>query len=159
LVINDSVNIESGFVINVNSKTSTFISSQGFFDIIAKTKDTLLISSFGMRSKKLILTDKDFEVLLLTIKLQAYINKLDEVIVKKIVIKPNIGNIQSIIDTKYYDDKQSTVNSRLMPTLKIEDGMDFILIGKMVGNLFKKDKPNISKVIDYGDFIKLFPIE
>ena len=53
LVENDSVKVEGGYVYNVNSKMKTFISSQGFFDILAKAKDTLLISSFGLKSKKM----------------------------------------------------------------------------------------------------------
>ena len=35
-VVNDSVKVESGSVININSKTRAFISSQGLFDIMAK---------------------------------------------------------------------------------------------------------------------------
>jgi hypothetical protein len=154
LVINDSVKVESGYVFNVNSKTRTFIGSQGFFDILAKTKDTLLISSFGMKSKKIVLTEKDFEVLLLTIKLQTYINQLDEVVVKKIVIKPNLGNIQSIIDTEYFEDKQSSLNNSLMPYQDIKYGMDLYRIGKMVGKLFTKEKLDNTKVVDYGNFSK-----
>jgi hypothetical protein len=152
MIVNDSVKVESGYVFNVNSKTRTFISSEGFFDILAKPKDTLLISSLGLKSKKMVLTEKDLEVLLLTIKLNTFINQLDEVVVKKITIKPNLGKIQSIIDTKYYDDKQSSPKNPLMPTQEIENGMDFVRIGKMVGKLFKKEKPDSPKVFDYGDF-------
>lgn len=52
MVVNDSVNVESGYVLNVNSNTITLVNSQGFFDIMAKTKDTLLISSLGLKSQK-----------------------------------------------------------------------------------------------------------
>jgi hypothetical protein len=154
MVENDSVKVEGGYVYNVNSKTKTFISSQGFFDILAKEKDTLLISSFGLKSKKLVLTEKDLEILLLKVKLQTYINQLDEVVVKKIVIKPNLGRIQNIIDTKYFDDKQSSLKNPLMPTQEIVNGMDFVRIGKMVGKLFKKDKSDLPQAVDYGDFSK-----
>lgn len=154
MVENDSVKVEGGYVYNVNSKTKTFISSQGFFDILAKEKDTLLISSFGLKSKKLVLTEKDLEILLLKVKLQTYINQLDEVVVKKIVIKPNLGRIQNIIDTKYFDDKQSSLKNPLMPTQEIVNGMDFVRIGKMVGKLFQKDKSDLPQAVDYGDFSK-----
>lgn len=154
IVKNDSVKVESGYVYNVNSKTRTFISSQGFFDILAKAKDTLLISSFGLKSKKMVLTEKDFEVLLLTIKLQTFINQLDEVVVKKVAIKPNLGKIQDIIDRQYFDDKQSSLKNPLMPTQEIVNGMDFVRIGKMVGKLFKKEKSDLPQTVDYGDFSK-----
>lgn len=155
LVVNDSITVESGSVLNVNSKTRADLNSQGFFDILAKPKDTLLLSSFGFKPKVLILTENDFVVLPLTIKLERFINQLDEVVVKKIVVKPNLGNIQSIIDRQYIDDKQSTVESRLMPTLAIKDGIDFIKVGKMVGKLFKKEDIKESEEVDYGDFSKV----
>ncbi len=115
---------------------------------------TWLISSFSLKSKKIILTEKDFNVLLLTIKLETFINQLKEVVVKKIELKPNLGKIQGIIDTKYFDDKQSSPINRTMPILGIENGMDFIRIGKMIGKLFKKGKPNRVEVVQYGDFSK-----
>lgn len=74
--------------------------------------------------------------------------------VKKIVVKPNLGKIQNIIDTKYYDDKQSSLKNPLMPTQEIVDGMNFIRIGKMVGKLFKKEKTDLPQAVDYGDFSK-----
>ena len=157
LVQNDSISIENGYVFNVNSKTRTFISSQGFFDILAKTNDTLLFSSLGLKSKKIILSDKDLSTSLLVINLNTFINQLDEVVVKKIVVKPNLGKIQAIIDTKYIDDKQSSPINRTMPVLGIENGMDFIRIGEMIGKLFVKEKPEKEKVLVYGNFSEIVP--
>jgi hypothetical protein len=157
MVVNDSVNVDSGYVLNINSKSRTFIASQGFFDIMAKTNDTLLFSSLGLKSKKIVLAEKDFDVLLLTIKLNTFINQLDEVIIKKIVIKPNLGKIQSIIDTQYFDDKQSSLKNPLMPSLEIVNGMNFMAIGTMIGKLFTKDKPDKIKVVDYGSFSEIVP--
>lgn len=156
LVVNDSVNVESGFVLNVNSNTRTFINSQGFFDIMAKTKDTLLISSFGLKSKKIVLAEKDFTVSLLVIKLNTFINPLREVVVKRTVIKPNLGNIQSIIDTQYIEDAQSSLDNPLMP-IEIKYGMDIGRISKMIWKLFANENSEKSKVIDYGDFTEIVP--
>jgi hypothetical protein len=157
LVVNDSVNVESGYVLNVNSNTRTFINSQGFFDIMAKTKDTLLISSLGLKSKKIVLAEKDFAVSLLVIKLNIFINPLKEVVVTKTVIKPNLGNIQNIIDTEYFDDKQSSLDNPLMPTAKIKYGMDIDRIGKMIWKSFFKENTDKEKDIDYGDFSDIVP--
>lgn len=157
LVVNDSVNVESGYVLNVNSNTRTFINSQGFFDIMAKTKDTLLISSLGLKSKKIVLAEKDFAVSLLVIKLNIFINPLKEVVVTKTVIKPNLGNIQNIIDTEYFDDKQSSLDNPLMPTAKIKYGMDIDRIGKMIWKSFFKENTDKEKDVDYGDFSDIVP--
>ncbi len=156
LVTNDSVNVESGYVLNVNSNTRTFIGSQGFFDIMAKTKDTLLISSLGLKSKKIILTEKDFAVSLLVIKLNIFINPLKEVVVTKTVIKPNLGNIQNIIDTEYFDDKQSSLDNPLMPS-DIKYGMDIDRIGRMIWKSFFKENTYKDKEVYYGDFTDIVP--
>lgn len=155
-VVNDSVKVESGSVFNINSKTRSFISSQGLFDIMAKTNDTLLFLSFGLKSKKIVLTDKDFAVLLLTVKLNTNITRLEEVVVTRTVIKPNLGNIQRIIDTEYFEDKQSSLDNPLMPS-KIKYGMDIDRIGKMIWKSFFKENPNKGKEVDYGDFSDIVP--
>jgi hypothetical protein len=157
LIVNDSIKIDGGSILNLNSKTKTYISELGFFDIIAKPKDSLLISSIGFKPKKIILTENEFKTPLLTIKLETYIYQLNEVQIKKENLKPNLGNIQSIIDRQYFDDKQSTVKSRLMPTLEIVDGLDFIKIGKKIGKLFEKEKPEKPNMVDYGDFHIIVP--
>ena len=155
-VVNDSVKVESGSVFNINSKTRAFISSQGLFDIMAKPNDTLLFLSFGLKSKKIVLTDRDFTVLLLTVKLNTHITPLEEVVVTKTVIKPNLGNIQRIIDTEYFEDKQSSLDNPLMPS-KIKYGMDIDRIGKMIWKSFFKENPNKEKDVDYGDFSDIVP--
>ncbi|MBF2710016.1 hypothetical protein [Flavobacterium soyangense] len=157
LVLNDSVNVESGYVYNVNSKARTFISSKGFFDILAKTNDTLLISSLGLKSKRIVLTEKDFAPSLLVIRLNVFVNQLQEIVVKKIVIKPNLGNIQSIIDTQYFEDKQSSLKNPLMPYHDIVYGIDFIRVGKMIWKIFVKGSTDKTKAAAYGDFSEVVP--
>lgn len=60
-VVNDSIAVENGYVFNLNSKETTFIGGNGFFNILAKPKDTLLITSLALKSKKMILVDLDFK--------------------------------------------------------------------------------------------------
>jgi hypothetical protein len=155
-VVNDSVKVESGSVLNINSKSKAFINSQGLFDIMAKTKDTLLFLSLGSKSKKIVLTDKDFAVLLMTVKLDIDITPLKEVVIKSIYIKPNLGNIQRIIDTEYFEDSQSSLDNPLMPT-EIKYGMDIDRVGKMIWKSFFKDNSSKEKEVDYGDFSDVVP--
>lgn len=158
MVVNDSVNVQSGYVLNVNSNSRTFIKAKGFFDIIAKTNDTLLFSSMGLKSKKIVLAEKDFAVSVLIVKMNTLVNPLKEVVVTKTVIKPNLGNIQNIIDREYFDDKQSspTPDSPLMPS-EIKYGMDIDRIGKMIWKSFFKENPDKDAEVDYGDFTEIVP--
>lgn len=158
MVVNDSVNVQSGYVLNVNSNSRTFIKSQGYFDILAKTNDTLLFSSMGLKSKKVVLADKDFAVSVLRVKMNTLINPLKEVVVTKTAVKPNLGNIQNIIDREYFDDKQSSPSpdNPLMPT-KIKYGMDVDRIGKMIWKSFFKENSGKEKEAYYGDFAEIVP--
>lgn len=157
LVVNDSVSVESGSVLNLNSNSRTLISEQGVFDVTAKKNDTLLFLSMGFIPKKIILAEKDFAASLLIIKLNTLINPLKEVVVSKIDISLSLGDIQKIIDKEYFDDKQSSRQSSLMPYKEIENGMDFIRIRKMIWKLFVNENPNNENLVDYGDFVKVVP--
>ena len=156
MVVNDSVNVQSGYVLNVNSNSRTFIKAQGYFDILAKTNDTLLFSSMGLKSKKVVLADKDFAVSVLRVKMNTLVNPLKEVVVTKTNIKPNLGNIQNIIDREYFDDKQSSSDNPLMPT-EIKYGMDIDRIGRMIWKSFFKENANKEKEVYQGDFTEIVP--
>ena len=156
MVVNDSVNVQSGYVLNVNSNSRTFIKAQGYFDILAKTNDTLLFSSMGLKSKKVVLADKDFAVSVLRVKMNTLVNPLKEVVVTKTTIKPNLGNIQNIIDREYFDDKQSSSDNPLMPT-EIKYGMDIDRIGRMIWKSFFKENANKDKEVYQGDFTEIVP--
>jgi len=156
-VVNDSVSVESGSVLNLNSNSRTLISEQGVFDITAKKNDTLLFLSMGFLPKKIILAEKDFAASLLIIKLNTLINPLKEVVVSKIDISLSLGDIQKIIDKEYFDDKQSSRQSSLMPFKEIENGMDFIRIRKMIWKLFVNENPNNENLVDCGGFTKVVP--
>ena len=155
---NESTMVDNGYVINLNSKTRTFISSQGFFDILAKAKDTLLVSSASFKSKKLVIQDKDFVKPLFVIALETQTTVLKEVIVKrKSEIKPITGNTQSIVDLQFIDDAKSSPINRTMPSDgSIENGMDFVKIYKMVSKLFTKDsakKSDLNPTIDFSETV------
>ena len=156
MVVNDSVNVQSGYVLNVNSNSRTFIKAQGYFDILAKTNDTLLFSSMGLKSKKVVLADKDFAVSVLRVKMNTLVNPLKEVVVTKTAVKPNLGNIQNIIDREYFDDKQSSSDNPLMPT-EIKYGMDIDRIGRMIWKSFFKENANKEKEVCQGDFTEIVP--
>jgi hypothetical protein len=133
-IVNDSIQVDNGYVFNLSSKTKTFISSEGFFDILAKTKDTLLISGLAFKPKRVILLDENLKVPLLIIKLELFENKLQEVIIaKKRELNPITGGSQAIVDKPFFDDEKSSPKNTTMHAHTIENGMDFVRIGKMIG--------------------------
>lgn len=136
-VVNDCVAVEDGYVFNLNSKTTIFIGGNGFFDILAKSKDTLLITSLGLKSKKMILIDMDFKDKLYVVKMDLFNNQLKEVVVGQ-KSTPKIAGSREIVDMKFVDDSQSSPVNRTMAYEGIENGAD---IGRIIGvitGLFRK---------------------
>jgi hypothetical protein len=156
--INRSTSVDNGYVYNLNSKTRTFISDQGFFDVLAKAKDTLLVSSPSFKSKKIVIQDKDFSKPLFAVNLEAQTTLLKEVIVKrKAEIKPITGGSQGIVDLQFFDDAKSSPVNRTMPSDgTIENGMDFVRVYKMVSKLFRNGsakKTDLNSALDFSDVV------
>ncbi len=147
--------VDGGYVINLNTKSKTFISSQGFFDILAKAKDTLLVSSLAFKPKKIVLSETDFSTSLFKTNLEIQETQLAEVVIKKEKIKPKLAfNSQKYVDMQFFDDKYSSPKNRLMPPDgTIENGMDFVAIGKKIIKLFVKNKPEKITEIDFATMI------
>ena len=69
-VANSMGAVVNGSVVNLSSKTRTAISEQGYFEILAQPKDTLLFASLACMPKKVILSSKNFELPFLEIELE-----------------------------------------------------------------------------------------
>lgn len=153
-VVNDSVAIENGLVFNVNAKTGVAIDNKGFFSILGKVKDTLVFSSLGFKTKKIVLSQADISSSFLRIKLNAVANQLLAVVVyAKNGPHPEFGNTQGIVDTQYYDDKQSSPDNILMIPTGTGDpnAMDCIRVYNMIfKNLFKNNPDKSDLVSDVG---------
>ena len=149
-IVNDSTAIESGLVFNVNSQTGDLINSKGLFSILAKANDTLVITSLGFKSEKVVIRASDFNSSYYKIKLHAVANELLTVVVyAKHVPHNEFGNTQRIVDTQYFDDNQSSAQNILMMPSGTGDpnAMDVIRVyNKVFKNLFKNNP-------DKSDFI------
>ena len=139
-VVTDSIRIDYGYVINLNSKIRTTIKPEGFFEIPAQQKDTLLFLGLAFQSKKMVLTRMDFMVPLLKVKLKSAVNKLDEVVIsKKNKLNPNIAGSQGIVDQKYFDDQWSSPkNAIYTPSGSFENMTDFVRMFKDLKKILKK---------------------
>ncbi|MEN2488072.1 hypothetical protein AAYQ05_09770 [Flavobacterium sp. B11] len=150
-VINDFLAIESGYVMNINANTRTFIGSGGLFDIVAQPKDTLLFSGLTFQSKKVVLTEKDCDEVLLKVKLDLVNNQLKEVVVhKELKVKALQGGSQKYVDMQFEDDNQSVAkNNAMLSDQTIKYGTDFVRIFKDVKKLLsKKDEVREEEITD-----------
>lgn len=141
-VVTDSIEVDFGYVINLNSKIKANIESKGFFKIPAKEKDTLLFLGVEFKAKKIILTAKDLTAPVLKIKLVAEITKLEEVTIDANGgLKPNIPNSQTIVDQQYFDDEKSSSKSPIVqPGDAFENQADLVRMFKDLKKLLKKKK-------------------
>lgn len=149
-IVSDSIQMKSGNVVNITSKKTTFISDDGFFDILVHTKDTLIIQGPSFKTRKWIVKEGDFAIPLIMVKVETAVNHLQEVLVPR-TIKPNLGDIQGYIDTPYFDDSYSSPENTTMPYYTIPNGMDFVKIGKLVAGLFQKE-PEKKELDFYENF-------
>jgi hypothetical protein len=142
-VRNDLVPVENVIVFNANSNVGTVVNQYGSFTILAKVNDTLVFSSLAFKSKKMVLSEKDFIASRLIVKLDVFTNELAEVLIRaKKELNPIEGNSQKYVDLKYFDDEKSSPKNRTMPPIGgIENGMDFVRIYKDVLGVLRKKNP------------------
>lgn len=152
-VVNDSINVENVVVFNVNSKTGTVTSSQGFFKIDVKENDTLVFSGLQFKSQKLVYSEIKGT---LKIKLEPFFYQLSEVVIsKENDIKPIQGS-QAKVDQKYFDDEKSSPRNRtMMQAGGIENPMDFVRMYKDVVKIINKGVAKKSNKITQTDFTEV----
>ncbi len=81
-VISETLNLDGINVINLSNQKSTSTEEGGFFSILAKPTDTLLVSGIQIKGTQLVLKSSDFSENLFFVRLQPQINQLDEVTIK-----------------------------------------------------------------------------
>ncbi|KQB40524.1 hypothetical protein [Flavobacterium aquidurense] len=154
--VNNTLAIESGYVMNINANVRTFIGTNGLFDIMARPKDTLLFTGLAFQSKKIILTEKDCAEVLFSVPLNLVSNELKEVLVHKdLKVKSLSGGSQKIVDMQFEDDKQSTAKNTVMYSDQtVKYGTDFVRIFKDVKKLLSKNDEVKEEVISDMAFIE-----
>jgi hypothetical protein len=150
-VRNDLVPVENLIVFNVNSKTGVIVNSYGFFKIMAKVNDTLVFSSLTFKSKRFVLSEKEFIVPEFVVEMDVFTNELAEVLIlAKKEVNPISGGTQKYVDIQFFDDEKSSPKNRTMPRDgSIEKGVDFVRIYKDILKILRKNNPE--KVDFYKD--------
>lgn len=133
--------VVNGTILNINSKTRYTISEMGYFELQAKAKDTLVITSLACVPKTVVLHSSNFDPPVLEVTLEMFDNELKEVIIlNPKEIRPIDRDTQKIVDRKYFDDTQSSPINPLMPSTSIPNGMDFMRIFKDFKKIIRKKK-------------------
>lgn len=150
-IVADSIEVENLTVFNITSNVGAVTNVDGKFSIKARATDTLYIQGISYDSKKYVLTDKDFWLEELEIRLQVRVTELNEVEITPFTLSGNLtkdtkriqvyGEGFSKIDMniKHYEDDVrfgTPVNTAAYnPLAPNGSNFDFMLIGKGIGKL------------------------
>ena len=145
-IVADSLEVENLTVYNITSNVGAITDVDGKFSINARATDTLFIQGLSYDSKRYILTDKDFWLPVLEIKLHVKITELNEIIITPYTLTGNLNEDTKRIQVygegfakidakavKYYDDdiRLGTPENTAMPNVFAPTGVN--LLGIVVG--------------------------
>ncbi|MQP25422.1 hypothetical protein GFJ94_10130 [Flavobacterium sp. LMO8] len=155
-IIADSIEVENLTVFNITSNIGAVTNVDGKFSIKAKATDTLYIQGLSYDSKKYVLTEKDFWLEELQIKLHIKVTELNEVEVTPYTLSGNLthdtkriqvyGEGFSKIDMniKHYEDdvRSGTPINRAITSQLAPNGsnFNFLAIGAGLVSLLVKDR-------------------
>lgn len=143
----NTYSIANAEIVNTKTKTIVISDKNGFFTIDAQPNETLVFIAKGYELRSLKLTSRLIKENNLDIKLVLKAEELNEVFIN------NQPSVKMGSDTKWEQGKvdQFTLDKNAqrlkvagVSTHTIENGMDFVRIGKMIGSLFKKEKDSVA---------------
>lgn len=151
-IVADSIEVENLTVYNITSNVGAVTNVDGKFSIKAKATDTLYVQGLSYNSKIYILTEKDFWLEELEIRLHIKVTELNEVEITPYTLTGTLkedtkriqvyGEAFSGIDAKavkYYEDdvrSKTPVNTAIYnPLAPNGSNFDLKLIGKGIGKL------------------------
>jgi hypothetical protein len=130
-------------VINFTTKKFTQTNNLGEFDIAVKVNDVLILMSENFVDQKYIVTAEDYEKGTIIIKLTEKPILLKEIEITQLkAIKAEMSQVD--IKTARIQKDARMPRNKDVYTGEIENGLDFIMIGKMIGKLFKSKKVQIA---------------
>jgi hypothetical protein len=155
-VVSQNIALKGVEVINKTAQTSTKTNDLGEFSISVNVKDSLIFFSKDYFFSRLKVNSQNIEANNLVVNMILKPEELNEVVISNINLKP--------VRITTEDIKAIDINStKPKPGLKIQgykeaiiqDGVDFIALGKQIKYLLTKDKEKPKKKIPEMDFRKL----
>ena len=136
--------IENVELINLNTEKSAFSNNIGEFSIVAKPKDIIVFASRLYEVKRITVQPESLNNPLQIISLIKKPEELKEVIVTKMKWQ-HIGSDKNASNQIALDKMQSQIKNPFIYDGSITNGVDFIKIGRLLIDLFKKDKDETKK--------------
>lgn len=146
--------IENIEIINLNSEKSVFSNNAGEFSIVSKSEDIVVFASKLYDYKRISVLPEYVNNFIQIISLIKKPEELNEVIVTKMKWQ-HIGSDKNASNQIALDKMQSQIKNPFIYDGSITNGMDFIKIGRLIIDLFKKDKPEIKNKIPEIQFYEL----
>jgi hypothetical protein len=146
--------IENIEIININSEKSVFSNSAGEFSIVAKSEDVVVFASKLYDYKRISVLPVYLNNLIQIISLIKKPEELNEVIITKMKWQ-HIGSDKNASNQIALDKMQSQIKNPFIYDGSITNGMDFIKIGRLIIDLFKKDKTETKNKIPEIQFYEL----
>nr|WP_294773579.1 hypothetical protein [uncultured Flavobacterium sp.] len=132
-------------VINYNTKKMTRTNTLGQFEIEAKVDDVLVLLSSHFTDQKYTVTAEDFDKAGVFIKLSENPIPLKEVEILQVKAIKLESVSYNELKMAQIEKQSNAPKVQGVYTGEIENGVDFIQIGKMIGKLFKGNKPKEEK--------------
>ena len=140
-------------IINPDSKEMRVTNDKGEFSILVKAGDVLVFIADNYEYYRIQLTQEDINKNNLIISLTKKPIALKEVVIKENKsITPLTKNTQKYVDGQYFPDRYTSTKNRLVYDGSIENGVDFVRMGKELIKLFKKKKGYDKKKVKEIDF-------
>jgi len=143
-------------VINFTTKKFTQTNTSGEFTIEATINDVLVFMSENFVDQKYTITSKDYEKGTLLIKLEENPILLKEIEITQLkAIKAEMSQVD-IKTARIQKDARMPRNKEIY-TGEIENGVDFVMLGKMIGKLFKnkdKEERKAAENVNFTDYAK-----
>jgi hypothetical protein len=146
--------IENIEIINLNSEKSAFSNSAGEFSIVAKSEDVVVFASKLYDYKRISVLPEYLNNCIQIISLIKKPEELNEVIVTKMKWQ-HIGSDKNASNQIALDKMQSQIKNPFIYDGSITNGPDLMKIGKLIIDLFKKDKTEIKNKIPEIQFYEL----
>ena len=146
--------IENIEIINLNSEKSVFSNNAGEFSIPAKSEDIVVFASKLYDYKRISVLPEYLNNCIQIILLIKKPEELKEVIVTKMKWQ-HIGSDKNASNQIALDKMQSQIKNPFIYDGSITNGPDLIKIGKLIIDLFKKDKTEVKKEIPEIQFYEL----
>jgi len=121
-VLNDSVEIASITVVNINMRTGTVTNLDGVFEIPVRVNDTLNISAVQYESKRIIITPVIYKRKKLSLYLVPKLNELDEVVISNIDLTGDMTkDLKAVPLKKFISPTSLGIPENAKPTMTIEE--------------------------------------